>query len=119
MKLLRYEPAGQERPGLLEENGVVRDLSSVCDDIDLVSDPGLIDHLRAIDVATLPAIPQPGRIGPPLARTPKFIAIGLNYADHAKESNLPSLSSCWLARRSSRSNVQQDLERLRGPPEKG
>jgi 2-keto-4-pentenoate hydratase/2-oxohepta-3-ene-1,7-dioic acid hydratase in catechol pathway len=87
MKLLRFGPSGQERPGLLEANGRLRDLSGVIPD--LAGDallPASIDRLRAIDPATLPAVDGTPRIGPCVGRVGKFICIGLNYADHAKES---------------------------------
>ena len=87
MKLLRFGPSGQERPGLLEANGRLRDLSGVIPD--LAGDalvPASIDRLRTIDPATLPAVDGTPRIGPCVGRVGKFICIGLNYADHAKES---------------------------------
>lgn len=94
MKLLRYGPAGQEKPGLLDQDGRVRDLSAVVDDIagEVLSRAGLA-RLAALDPATLPlvpGVPQDGlRLGPCVGRSRKFVAIGLNYADHAAESNLP------------------------------
>lgn len=90
MKLLRYGPMGHERPGLVDDDGSVRDLSSVVDDIGPAQlSPSALATLRSIDPATLPTIESTGRIGTPLSGTRKFIAIGLNYADHAAESNLP------------------------------
>jgi ureidoglycolate lyase/2,4-diketo-3-deoxy-L-fuconate hydrolase len=94
MKLLRYGPAGQERPGLLDAQGRVRDLSAHIDDIagDVITPAG-IDRLRGVDVNTLPLVagtPQQDlRVGPCVGRVGKFICIGLNYADHAAESGLP------------------------------
>ena len=94
MKLLRYGPPGQERPGLLDTDGRVRDLSAVVDDIagDVITPAGL-ERLRGIDPATLPLVegtPQQDlRVGPCVGRVGKFICIGLNYADHAAESGLP------------------------------
>ena len=90
MKLLRYGPVGQEKPGLLDAGGVVRDLSSVVDDIagGALSPEGL-ERLAAIDPASLPKVENPGRVGPCVGRVGKFICIGLNYADHAAESGLP------------------------------
>lgn len=58
-------------------------------DIDLAADPDMISRLSAIDPERLPPVSKPGRLGPPLARVGKFIAIGLNYRDHAVEANLP------------------------------
>ncbi|MDG0024243.1 ureidoglycolate lyase [Trinickia sp. Y13] len=90
MKLLRYGPKGQEKPGLIDAEGIVRDLSSVVDDIagDVLSDAGLA-RLRALDPSTLPRAPEGVRLGACVGRVGKMVCIGLNYADHAAESNLP------------------------------
>ncbi|SAL75030.1 FAA-hydrolase [Caballeronia peredens] len=90
MKLLRYGPKGQEKPGLLDAEGRIRDLSKVVDDIAgaTLTDAGLA-KLRAADVAALPVVDGNPRIGPCVGRVGKFVCIGLNYADHAAESNLP------------------------------
>jgi 2,4-diketo-3-deoxy-L-fuconate hydrolase len=90
VKLLRFGPVGRERPGLLDRTGVVRDLSGIIDDLgpEQLSPAGLA-RLRALDSTTLPAVPGKPRLGVPVAGTRKFIAIGLNFADHAAESNLP------------------------------
>ena len=87
MKLLRYGPVGQEKPGLLDSSNTLRDLSGVLSDIEgqHLGDAALA-RLRAIDPATLPAVPGQPRVGPCVARVGKFICIGLNYADHAAES---------------------------------
>jgi ureidoglycolate lyase len=90
MKLCRFGPAGQEKPGMVDAGGIVRDLSAVIDDITPeVLSPGGLDKLRSLQVEGLPLAPQGARYGVPCAGTQKFIAIGLNYADHAAESNLP------------------------------
>jgi 2-keto-4-pentenoate hydratase/2-oxohepta-3-ene-1,7-dioic acid hydratase in catechol pathway len=90
MKLLRYGPAGQERPGLCDSAGAIRDLSGHVADIgaDEISPQGLA-RLAAIDPASLPLVQGDPRIGAPVAGVRKFLAIGLNFADHAAESNLP------------------------------
>ena len=90
MKLLRYGPKGQEKPGLLDAEGQIRDLSKVVDDIAgaTLSD-AVLAKLRAVDVATLPVVDGTPRLGPCVGRVGKFVCIGLNYADHAAESNLP------------------------------
>ncbi len=86
MKLLRYGSAGQEKPGLLEADGVIRDLSGQIADITPETlTPERLKRLSAIDPATLPAITGAPRIGPPVARPGAFLAIGLNYSDHAAE----------------------------------
>jgi 2,4-didehydro-3-deoxy-L-rhamnonate hydrolase len=90
MKLLRYGPAGQEKPGLLDSTGVIRDLSAHVPDFtpDQIS-PEALARLAKIDPASLPAVEGPVRYGPPVVGTSKFLAIGLNYADHAAESHMP------------------------------
>ncbi|MGC2039961.1 fumarylacetoacetate hydrolase family protein, partial [Paraburkholderia caledonica] len=90
MKLLRYGPKGQEKPGLLDAQGKIRDLSGVVADIDgaALTDEGLA-RLRALDPASLPVVDGNPRMGPCVGKIGKFICIGLNYADHAAESNLP------------------------------
>jgi 2-keto-4-pentenoate hydratase/2-oxohepta-3-ene-1,7-dioic acid hydratase in catechol pathway len=89
MKLLRYGPPGQERPGLLDATGVIRDLSAVVPD--LAGDalrPAAIARLRQINPADLPKVDGQPRLGPCVGRVGKFICVGLNYSDHAKESNM-------------------------------
>ena len=90
MKLLRYGPAGQEVPGLLGADGVIRDLSGVVSDIARDSLlPESIERLRGIDPDTLPRVAGTPRIGPCVGSVGKFICIGLNYSDHAAESGMP------------------------------
>ena len=90
MKLLRYGPKGQEKPGTLDAEGRIRDLSGVVADItpDQLWGEGLA-ALKAIDPETLPLVEGAPRYGVPVKGVRKFIAIGLNFADHAAESNLP------------------------------
>ena len=87
MKLLRYGPQGHEKPGLIDADGAIRDLSAHVADLagDVLTD---LDRLKAIDPVSLPLVPGTQRLGPCVARTGKFICIGLNYADHAAESGL-------------------------------
>ncbi len=89
MKLLRYGPVGQERPGLLDDGGAIRDLSGVVSDIsgEALADEALA-RLRALDPATLPTVEGSPRIGACVGQVGKFICIGLNYADHAAESGM-------------------------------
>jgi 2,4-diketo-3-deoxy-L-fuconate hydrolase len=89
MKLLRYGPVGAEKPGLLDAGGVIRDLSGVVTDItgEVLSAQGLA-RLAALDPATLPAVTGAPRYGAPVAAIGKFIAVGLNFADHAAEANM-------------------------------
>ncbi|WP_170330428.1 fumarylacetoacetate hydrolase family protein [Ruegeria arenilitoris] len=89
MKLLRYGPVGAEKPGALDEDGNIRDLSGVIGDIsgDVLGDEGLA-RLRALDLAGLPVVEGNLRIGACVGQVGKFICIGLNYADHAAESGM-------------------------------
>lgn len=91
MKLLRYGPAGHEQPGLLDEHGTLRSLAGKIPDLDPehLAPPSLA-RLAGIDPASLPAVSGNPRLGVPFSGTRKFLAIGLNYADHAAESNLPT-----------------------------
>lgn len=87
MKLLRFGPRGQERPGLLDEQGVVRDLSGrIADVAGNVLSPDGLDRLRAIDPATLPPVDGVERYGACVGAVGKFICVGLNYSDHAAET---------------------------------
>ena len=90
MKLVRYGNPGKEKPGLIDADGKLRDLSAVIADItpDQLSDKALV-KLRRIKPATLPLVKGKPRMGCPVSHVGKFIAIGLNYADHAAESNMP------------------------------
>ncbi|GJE02462.1 fumarylacetoacetate hydrolase family protein [Methylobacterium isbiliense] len=90
MKLLRYGPAGRERPGLLDAEGRIRDLSAHLPDLgpDALA-PERLAALARLDPSSLPLVEGTPRLGVPVAGVGKFIAIGLNYADHAAESNLP------------------------------
>ena len=90
MKLLRYGPKGAEQPGLIDAQGNVRSLANVLRDIEASTlSPSSLQRLRDIDPASLPLVDTPGRIAPPWSGMGKFICVGLNYADHAAESNLP------------------------------
>ncbi len=90
MKLLRYGAPGAEKPGLLDTDGRIRDLSAhVVDLADDVLLPARLDALRAIDPGSLPLVPLGTRIGPCVGHVGKLICIGLNYSDHARESNMP------------------------------
>ncbi len=87
MKLVRFGPAGQEKPGILDADGALRDLSAVVADIgpDAISPAGLA-RLAAIDPATLPKATGSPRLGLPVAGIRNIVGIGLNYADHARET---------------------------------
>ena len=89
MKLLRFGPEGQEKTGILDQDGQVRDLSAHVPDL---AGPAValdaLEKIRAIDIASLPVVADPGRMGSCLAWVPNFFCIGLNYALHAKESGM-------------------------------
>jgi 2-keto-4-pentenoate hydratase/2-oxohepta-3-ene-1,7-dioic acid hydratase in catechol pathway len=89
MKLVRFGASGSEKPGILDADGTLRDLSGVIDDIagDTLSDASLA-KLRALDPGSLPKVDGTVRIGPCVGQVGKFICIGLNYADHAAESGM-------------------------------
>ena len=90
MKLMRVGPKGLERPALLDDSGTIRDLSGQVDDIagETLSAAGLA-KLRALDPSTLPAVAEGTRVGPCVGRIGKLCCVGLNYADHAAETNSP------------------------------
>ena len=90
MKLLRYGPKGSEKPGLLDAEGKIRDLSGhVADITGATISPEGLKKLAALDPAALPVVEGSPRYGCPVNGVSKFIAVGLNFADHAAESNLP------------------------------
>jgi 2-keto-4-pentenoate hydratase/2-oxohepta-3-ene-1,7-dioic acid hydratase in catechol pathway len=89
MKLLRYGPSGRERPGILTADGKIRDLSGIISD--LAGEfllPESIEKLRHTDVSLLPVVQGQPRIGPCVGSVGKFLCIGLNYSDHAKEAGM-------------------------------
>jgi 2,4-diketo-3-deoxy-L-fuconate hydrolase len=89
MKLIRYGQAGHEKPGLIDEDGAIRDLSAVVDDIagEVLTEPGLA-RLRALVPSALPRVGGAPRYGAPVGRIGKFICVGLNFTDHAAESGM-------------------------------
>ena len=89
MKLLRYGPPGQEKPGMLDRDGEIRDLSGTIPDLtpDALS-PAALDRLRKLNAASLPLVPGTPRIAPCVAQVPKLVCVGLNYVDHAKEGGM-------------------------------
>ena len=87
MKLLRYGDIGFEKPGLMDSEGDIRDLSAVVDDITgAVLDDDKLADLKALDPATLPLVSGDTRLGPCVGQVGKLMCIGLNYADHAAET---------------------------------
>ena len=89
MKLMRYGAKGAEKPGLIDANGAVRDLSGVLSDITGATlGKDSLATLAALDIGSLPVVANPGRIAPPWKGVGKFLCVGLNYADHAAESGM-------------------------------
>jgi len=89
MKLLRYGPAGREKPGLLDMDGRIRDLSSIVSHIDSgLLAPARLEHLSRFDPVKLPLVRGAPRLGVPYTGIGKFIGIGLNYSDHAAEAGM-------------------------------
>jgi len=89
MKLVRFGPKGRERPGVVDAAGVIRDISTLTRDIDGQALAGdLVATLAATDVAALPAVDTGVRLAEPVGRVGKFICVGLNYSDHARESGM-------------------------------
>ena len=90
MKLVRYGAVGQEKPGILDGNGAIRDLSGVVVDIaGAALGRESLGRIKALDLAALPLVQGTPRIGAPIGVVPKFLGIGLNYRDHAEETGMP------------------------------
>jgi len=90
MRLVRFGPRGQEKPGLVDTQGILRDLSSVVSDIHGPTlSPESLARLRGLDTSSLPAMPADTRLGPCVGQVPNVVCIGLNYSDHAAETNTP------------------------------
>ncbi len=117
MKLLRYGPNGAEKPGILDADGNIRDLSTVVDDISAgVLADGSLANLRGLDLNTLPIVKGNPRIGPCVSGIGKFICIGLNYADHAAEAgmDLPDEPIIFAKATSAICGPNDDIEIPRG-----
>lgn len=117
MKLIRFGAPGHERPGLIDSTGQVRDLSGRIDD--LAGEallPESLEKLAKLDAEALPVVENPGRIGPCVSGTGKFICIGLNYADHAAETGaeIPSEPVMFMKATSAICGPNDDLLRPRG-----
>jgi 2-keto-4-pentenoate hydratase/2-oxohepta-3-ene-1,7-dioic acid hydratase in catechol pathway len=117
MKLLRYGPPGQEKPGLLDAGGDIRDLSGVI--ADLAGDallPESLERLRRLDTATLPKVSGSPRLGPCVSGVGKFLCVGLNYSDHAAESGMkvPSEPIIFMKATSCIVGPNDDVEIPRG-----
>lgn len=117
MKLVRFGPIGQEKPGLLDRDGVVRDLSGQINDIDSSTlDARTLARIAALDLDRLPIAPEGQRLGPCVARPGKFVCIGLNYHDHSKETGMPVPTEpvVFMKATSSISGPHDDVRMVRG-----
>jgi 2,4-didehydro-3-deoxy-L-rhamnonate hydrolase len=117
MKLVRYGTIGQEKPGLIDKSGQLRDLSAHVKDLNGEAySPGSLAKLAALDPAKLPAVEGKPRFGAPVTGMSKFVAIGLNYADHAKEtgSPIPAEPIIFLKANTALSGPNDAIEKPRG-----
>ncbi|MEC9328827.1 MAG: fumarylacetoacetate hydrolase family protein [Pseudomonadota bacterium] len=117
MKLLRYGPVGEEKPGVLDQDGTIRDLSSVIDDVNGGTlSPESIERLSGIEPGSLPAVTAEPRLGTCVGNIGKFVCIGLNYSDHAKESGMPIPTEpiVFMKATSCISGPNDDIELVRG-----
>ncbi len=90
MKLVRYGEPGRENPGVLDEAGLIRDLSTIVPDIaGATLTPASLDRLRQVAVGSLPLVEGRPRLGPCVGTVGKFVCVGLNYSDHARETGMP------------------------------
>jgi 5-carboxymethyl-2-hydroxymuconate isomerase len=117
MKLVRYGAAGQEKPGLLDRSGRFRHLSALVKDIngDALS-PAALAKIAAVDPASLPLVDGNPRLGAPVTGITKFVAIGLNYADHAAEAGMaiPSEPIVFIKANTSLCGPNDNVEKPRG-----
>ncbi|HIM06513.1 MAG TPA: FAA hydrolase family protein [Gammaproteobacteria bacterium] len=117
MKLLRYGSVGKEKPGLLDQDGSIRDLSSVINDIDGETlSPRSIQQLSGIEPESLPTVAGKPRLGTCVGNISKLVCIGLNYSDHAKESGMaiPTEPIVFMKAISAISGPNDNIELIRG-----
>ena len=117
MKLVRYGAIGQEKPGLIDKSGQLRDLSARVKDLDGGAyAPSSLAKLAALDPASLPAVSGKPRLGAPVTGISKFVAIGLNYSDHAKETGnpIPTEPIFFLKANTALSGPNDPVEKPRG-----
>jgi 2,4-didehydro-3-deoxy-L-rhamnonate hydrolase len=117
MKLVRYGEKGKEKPGLVDKSGQLRDLSDHIKDLDGAAySPESLKKLAAINPATLPAVSGKPRLGSPVTGISKFVAIGLNYSDHAKETgaDIPTEPIFFIKANTALSGPNDPVEKPRG-----
>ena len=117
MKLVRYGEVGAEKPGMLDEQGNIRDLSSIVGDISPATvKAGELERIASIDPNSLPRVEGSPRLGPCVGQIGKFVCIGLNYTDHAKESGMPIPTEpiVFMKTTSAISGPNDNIELIRG-----
>src|SRR5881397_4045276 len=117
MKLVRYGAKGAEKPGLIDKSGQLRDLSAHVNDLNGEAySPASLAKFAALDPSKLPAVNGKPRLGAPVTGISKFVAIGLNYSDHAKETGnpIPSEPIFFLKANTALSGANDAVEKLRG-----
>ena len=117
MKLVRYGAIGQEKPGLIDKSGQLRDLSAQIKDLNGEAySPAGLTKLAGLDTSKLPAVDGKPRLGAPVTGISKFVAIGLNYVDHAKEtgSQIPTEPIFFLKANTALSGPNDNVEKPRG-----
>ncbi|MDP7516569.1 MAG: fumarylacetoacetate hydrolase family protein [Arenicellales bacterium] len=117
MKLVRYGEVGAEKPGMLDEQGNIRDLSSIVGDISPATvEAGELERIASIDPNSLPRVEGSLRLGPCVGQIGKFVCIGLNYTDHAKESGMPIPTEpiVFMKTTSAISGPNDNIELIRG-----
>ena len=117
MKLVRYGAVGQEKPGLIDKSGQLRDLSAHVKDFNGEAyAPASLAKLGALDASKLPAVDGKPRIGAPVTGISKFVAIGLNYVDHAKETGaqIPTEPIFFMKANTALSGPNDKVEKPRG-----
>ena len=117
MKLVRYGEVGAEKPGILDDQGSIRDLSSIVGDISPATvQAGELERIASIDPSSLPRVEGNPRLGPCVGQIGKFVCIGLNYTDHAKETGMPIPTEpiVFMKTTSAISGPNDNIELIRG-----
>ena len=117
MRLVRYGEVNAEKPGILDDQGGIRDLSSIVDDISPATvQAGELERIASIDPSNLPRVEGSPRLGPCVGQIGKFVCIGLNYTDHAKESGMPIPTEpiVFMKTTSAISGPNDNIELIRG-----
>ncbi|HIE75732.1 MAG TPA: FAA hydrolase family protein [Gammaproteobacteria bacterium] len=117
MRLVRYGQVGAEKPGILDDQGSIRDLSSIVGDISPATvQAGELERIASIDPSSLPRVEGNPRLGPCVGQIGKFVCIGLNYTDHAKETGMPIPSEpiVFMKTTSAISGPNDNIELIRG-----